>query len=189
MAQYITHTYAKEKKRMFNAICNGDFEEVQRIVKKDHGIVHIKDCLGWTPLDVVIASGKLDIAKFLFEKDGRPNLDIYHCDKKYTPVHHAVLSRHTDTLKWAFTKNVLSLDVLKNEYLKMTPLDYAIYEEEWETAALIQRLIHLDPVFLAMQRAKRDYHQMCVLRRLPDELLDMVVDEVAARFHIKVVWH
>ena len=69
----------------------------------------------------------------------------------------------------------------------MTPLDIAIEKKHWQIANLLGRLLHLDPVFLAMQRAKRDYHQ-CVLRRLPDELLDTIVEEVAARFYLKVKW-
>ena len=44
----------------------------------------------------------------------------------------------------------------------------------------------VEDVFLTMQRAKRD-HQSTLLRRLPDELLDMVIDEVAQRFYLKVV--
>ena len=91
------------------------------------------------------------------------------------------------TLKWVFAENILSRDVLKIENVNgKTPLDKAISRKKWETAALFRRLLHLDPVFLAMQCAKRDHN--CVLRRLPDELLDMVVDEVAARHNLKVVW-
>ena len=73
--------------------------------------------------------------------------------------------------------------MLKNKRYGRTPLDVA----SEENAVLLLRLIYVEPVFLAMHRAKRD-HRQCVLRRLPNELLDMVVDEVAARFHLKVEW-
>ena len=151
--------------------------------------LNIKDHNGKTPLDVAIAEGNLEMAKFLFEKGGRPNLENY-CDGKWTPVHEATRTGKTAILKWLFTEKILPLRVLniKNKY-ELTPLDEAIACGKLETAAIFRRLLHLDPVFLAMQRAKRDYHQMCVLRRLPNELLDMVVEEVAAHHGLKVVWH
>ena len=151
-------------------------------------VLKIKNRWKRTPLDVAIAFGKLEIAKFLFEKGGRPNLYIYYCDGDHTPVHHAANYGYAATLKWAFTEKILPLSVLniQDEWEK-TPLDCAITNEKWKTAALLQRLMYFDPVFLAMQRAKRDHHRT-LLRRLPNELLDMVVDEVAARFHLKVVW-
>ena len=149
--------------------------------------VHIKD-RGRTPLDCAIACGKLEIAKFLSEKGGRPNLEVYCHDREdCNPVFRAVIHGHTDTLKWVFVEDVCPLYVLNvKDEQKMTPLYNAIIHERLEIATFLQRLpIH--PVFLAMQRAKRDYHQ-CVLRRLPDELLDMIVDKVAVRFHLEVVW-
>ena len=91
-------------------------------------------------------------------------------------------------MEWVFENKVLPLRVLniKNDY-GWTPLELAFRWRNMKTVALLQHFIHiLDSVFLAMQRAKRD-HQ-CVLRRLPNELLDMVVDEVAARYQLKVVW-
>ena len=143
-------------------------------------------CSGWTPIDIAIAHGRLEIAQFLFEKGGRPNLKI-HCDGEDTPVHHAARRGCTETLKWIFTEKILPLRVLQiKDDNGRTPLNCAIYQKEWRTASLIQRL-PIDYVFLAMQRAKRDNHQ-CALRQLPDELLDMVVDEVATRFRLKVVW-
>ena len=150
-------------------------------------VLEVKDNLQKTPLDCAIAEGKLEMAKYLWEMGGRPNLEIYYRDEKWTPVHCATRWGNTSTLKWAFTEKVLPLNVLniKNDQ-KRTPLDEAIACGKLETAALFRRFMYMDPVFLAMQRAKRDYQ--CVLRRLPNELLDMVVDEVAARFYIKVVW-
>ena len=147
-------------------------------------VLNIKNSNGLTPLDVAIARGRLEIAKLLWEMDGLPNLGIY-CDReRSTPVHGAALNGHTSTLKWAFTEKVLPLHVLNvKDYSERTPLVIAISESE--TAVLLRRL-PINPVFLAMQRAKRDYQ--CVLRRLPNELLDMVVDEVALRFDLKVVW-
>ena len=127
-----------------------------------------------------------------FEMGRRPNLN--YRDGNTTPAHWIAYYGHTETLKWAFTtENVLPLWVLriKNEE-KETPLDIAIFKPNQETKALLQRLIHnlnvmdVMNVFLAIQCAKRDYQ--CVLRRLPDELLDMVVDKVAARYGLKVVW-
>ena len=153
-----------------------------------HDMLKFKHWNGCTPFDIAIECGNLDTAKYLWEKGGRPNFEIYYCDGKWTPVHKAAFCGYTKTLKWLFTENVLSLDALKiKDGWKLTPLDFAMSEKEWETAALIRRLMYFDLVFVAMQRAKRDYHQTCVLRRLPDELLDMVVDEVAARHNLKVV--
>ena len=147
---------------------------------------NVKTSNGWTPIDVAIASGKLEMVKFLWDMGGRPNLEIYR-DRSETPVHDAACCGETATLKWAFTESILPLCVLNiKNYNGWTPLDEAIFWKKWEFVALFRRLMHLDPVFLAMQRAKRDFHQM--LRRLPDELLDMVVDEVAARHRLKVVW-
>ena len=130
-------------------------------------------------LDTAIGYGKLEIAQFLWREKGvKPEECI--------SVHCAAFSGYTSVLKWLFENNIFSINVLKKKISGKTPLDYAIVQSRWETAALLRRL-PVDPVFLAMQRAKRD-HSSCVLRRLPNELLDMVVDEMAARFHLKVVW-
>ena len=156
-------------------------------------VLKIKNRWKRTPLDEAIACGNLEAAKFLFEKGGRPNLDEVYCDKvfyngKWIPVHRVAQYGCTNILEWIFAEGVLPLRVLniQNEW-KMTPLDIAIAHGNLETAALLQRLMYFNPVFLAMQRAKRDHHRT-LLRRLPNELLDMVVDEVAARFRIKVEW-
>ena len=244
---------------IFKKLFNGDFEKVKRIINEDPQWVQIKDNERWTSLDYAIACGKLDIAKFLFEKGGRPNLDEVYCDGFFTPVHIAAWWEYTttlkwvlekevlplrtfniknhngwtpldeaimwgkleiakylwenggqpnlefycrdgsytpmhnaarreytaNTLKWVFTKKILPLCVLQiKDEEKMTPLDVA----SGETATLFQNLIHLDSVFLAMQCAKKHDHNGTLLRRLPNELLDMVVDEVAQRFHLRVVW-
>ena len=147
-------------------------------------VLNSKDCYRWTPLDEAISRGKLETAKFIWEMGGRPNLEHYR-DGKWTSVHEAAYYGKTTTLKWVFAKGVLPLDMLniKNQYDR-TPLDESFRCNR--TAALLRRLIHLDPVFLAMHRAKRD--RQCVLRRLPDELLDMIVDVVGARHGLKVVW-
>ena len=164
-----------------------NLEEVKRIVNECREIVHIKDDCEWTPLDVAIEYGDLDIAQFLCGMGGRPNLDIYR-DGEWTPMHTAAWWGKTTILKWVFKEGILPLRVLNiKDHNGKTPLDRAIFQKKWETVAFLRRLLHLDPVFLAMQRAKHDYHQ-CVLRRLPDELLDMVVDEAAARHNLKVVW-
>ena len=152
--------------------------------------LNIKDQDKWTPLDVAIAFGKLETAKCLWDNmGGRPNLDEVYCDGKWTPVHDA--AKYATILEWAFKENILPLSVLQNKNRSgCTPLDKAISENQWETASLLRRLMYVDPVFLAMQRAKRDHNHQCVLllRRLPTELLDMVVDEVAARHGLQVVW-
>ena len=150
-------------------------------------MLNVKDNWKKTPLDSAIGCGKLEMAKFLFEKGGQPNLEIYY-DGQYSPVYWAAKRGHSTTLKWVFAEKVLSLDVLKIEDRErmMTPLEIAFYKKKRKTAALLRRLLYVEPVFLAMQRAKRD--RRCVLRRLPDELLDWVVDEVVRRFHLKVVW-
>ena len=151
-------------------------------------VLKIKDDYGWTPFDHAIASGRLETAKYLWEIGGRPNIDIYSRDGFYTPAHWVAYCGHTETLEWAFKENILPLSGLQIKTRSgCTPLDKAISENQWETASLLRRL-PVDPVFLAMHRVKRDDHQMCVLRRLPNELLDMVVDEVARRFHLQVVW-
>ena len=151
-------------------------------------VLNIKSKYELTPLDIAIRAGKLENAKLLWgEMGGRPNLKIYR-NGEWTPVHWAALYGYTVTLTWVFKEKVLSLDVLNiKDCDGLTPLDVAISEKKWETAALLRRL-QINLIFLAMHRAKRDFHQMCVLRRLPDELLDMVVDEVAARFNLVVVW-
>ena len=149
-------------------------------------VLNIKDCDKWTPLDHAIIWGNLEMAQFLFEQGGRPNLENYR-DGENTPVHKAVRWRNTTTLEWAFTKNVLPLSVLNvKEQWKRTPLDIAICFERWEIAVFLRRLSSVCTIFMAMHCAKRDHH--CVLRCLPDELLDMVVDKVAARLRIKVEW-
>ena len=148
---------------------------------------NVKTISEWTPLDYAILMGRPEMVQYLWEKGGRPNLEIYYnYGRKYQiyPVHNAVRDRQIKNLKWAFENKVLPLEVLTIEDCHgKIPFEVAINEKE---RAIFQRLL-IDPVFLAMQRAKRDYQ--CVLRRLPDELLDLVVDEVAARFHLKVVWH
>ena len=154
-------------------------------------VLNIKTKNEWTPLDVAIKNGQLEMAKFLFEEGAQPNLEIYR-DGFFTPVHHAAqdvgCNGTFETLKWVFENKVLPLNILNvKAHNEWTPLNCATFGGKWKTKALFRRLLHLDPVFLAMQRAKRDYHQRCALRRLPDELLDMVVDEVAARLHLKVV--
>ena len=151
-------------------------------------VLKIKNKWKLTPLDEAISWDKLEMAQYLWDKGGRPNFEIYYCDGKRSPVHKAASCGYTKTLKWLFTENVLSLDALKiKDERRKTPLDCAIDYRELETAALIRRLMYFNPVFLAMQRAKRNHHRT-LLRRLPDELLDMVVDKVAARFDLKVVW-
>ena len=149
-------------------------------------VLNIKDDNGWTPLDCAIAHGNLEIAQYLWGIDGQPNLEMY-CNEKITPVHHAALYGHNAVLEWFFTKGILPLRVLNVKYeCGWAPLDFAIHRHNIQTAALLRRL-PINAAFLALHHAKRDYYQ-CVLRRLPDELLDMVVDEVAARFHLKIIW-
>ena len=139
----------------------------------------------WTPLDCIIEYGRLEMMQYLWEMGGRPNLDIYR-DGNFTPVHQAARYGKTTNLKWVFENKVLPWSVLHiKDKGKKTPLDWAIINRQWETAVFIQ-CFFIDLVFLAMQRAKRDHR--CVLRRLPNELLDMVVEEVAVRFDLKVVW-
>ena len=121
---------------IFSAICREYFEEVKRIVKENPEIVHIKDSNGWTPLDKAIAWGKLEIAKFLFEKGGRSDFD---CDgrKRNTPVHHAAHRGFTTTLKWGF-KNIFRLPVLKIKTRDgRTPLDEAIAGGKLETVKFL----------------------------------------------------
>lgn len=243
---------------IFNAVRNANLEEVKRMVNEDPKCVHIQDTSEWTPLDHAIYYNKLDVARFLRVKGGRPNSKIY-CNGCWNPVHATARSGHTATLKWLIEETDLSIDMLKNkdatrktpldhaidcakletakflwemggrpnleiyrddiwpgpmhcvarfgctdilewifvkkvlplsvlniiDCMDQTPLDFAIEHGKLENAALLRRL----PVysgFLAMQRAKRDYQ--CVLRKLPNELLDMVVDVAAARFHLKVAW-
>ena len=152
-------------------------------------MLNIKDRDRWTSLDIAIAYGKnLETAKCLWEMGGRPNLEIYH-NGIFTPIHHVILSKHTVIfLKWVFAEKVLPLSVLNAKECGLSPLDFAIIKKQWETAALLRRLLHnLDSVILAMQRTKRD-RQSTLLRRLPDELLDMVVDEVATRSYLVVKW-
>ena len=152
-------------------------------------VLNIKGPWKMTPLDDAIADGKLEMAKFLFEKGGRPNLDEVYCDGEWTPVHAAARSGRIEILKWVFAEKILPLNVLNiKDYDGCTPLDYAIASGYRKTITLFRHLLYVEPVFLAIQRAKRDYHQMSVLRRLPNELLDMVVDEVAVRYHLEVVW-
>ena len=151
-------------------------------------VLKIKDDLQGTPFDSAIACGKLEMVKYLWEMGGRPNLEAYS-DGEWTPMHRAVeyVDGHTTvTLKWTFAENVLPLRVLNiKDHDGKTPLDWAIFRKKWEHVALFQHLL-FNPVCLAIQLAKRDYQ--CILRRLPDELLDTIVEEVAARFYLKMKW-
>ena len=244
------HHRIEKMKRIFDAIC--DIHSVRSVVEKNPQSVNVRNGWKWTPLDCAINLGRLEVAKYLWEKGGKPNLDIY-CEGKYAPIHGAAYNGDTDTFEWVFTEGVLSLDVLKIKNDNgWTPLDIAIACDRLENAKYLWRIggkpnldiyrhgkwtpVHyaaqsgyieilkwiftegvlplsvlliknknqktpidraifrvetatllVDPIFLAMQRAKRDHHRT-LLRRLPDELLDMVVDEVAARLHLKVVW-
>ena len=150
-------------------------------------VLNIKGRDGMTPIDCAIDYVNLKIAKYLWDMGGRPNLEIY-CDWHNTPVHEAAHCEESAMMKWIFTEGVLPLSVLniKDHKWGRTPFDIVISKKQWETVTFLGRF-YLDPVFLAMQRAKRDYRQ-CVLRRLPNELLDMVVEEVAARLYLKVKW-
>ena len=156
-------------------------------------VFNIKYNDGWTPLDIAIAEGKLEIAKHLWEIGGRPNTEIY-CDRNFSSVHCAAKYGYVDILKWIVKEKVLPRSAFQfKDRWEQTPLNLAIHYKKYrrsinfeEIIAFLQRLIHVDPVFLAMQRAKRDHE--CVLRRLPNELLDMVVDVVASRFHLEVEW-
>ena len=117
--------------------CN-NLEEVKRIVEENPKYMNILDHEGRTPLDVAITHGKLEIAQFLFEKGGQPNLEIYRDGNYIIPVHYAALSGYTATLKWAFENNVLSLDVLKvKDEWKTTPLDRAISHDKLEMAQFL----------------------------------------------------
>ena len=123
-----------------------NFEEVECIVAQNPENVHITNWNEWTPLDVSIAYGRLEMAQFFWEKDGQPNREKY-CDGKWTPVHCAVSHGHTETLEWAFDNGVLSLDVLcVEDDMGKTPLGCAIERNqqeivvfllEQETAALL----------------------------------------------------
>ena len=146
----------------FYIINNGNIEEVKRIVKVNPNCVHVKDWKKWTPLDIAIEHGHLEMAKFLWEEGGRPNLDAY-CDGEWTPVHEAALYGEIAILKWVFAKGVLPLRVLQiKDEEKMTPLDVAIAYEELETAAIIRRL-QVEPVFSGdAPRKGRSSSNVCV---------------------------
>ena len=158
-------------------------------------VFNIRDPYGMTPLDDAIAFQNLEMAKLLWEinkqnkRNKRPNHDISRNRYlRHTPVHWAALYGKTATLEWIYTEGVFPLHVFNaKNHNRETPLDVAIHQKKWETVAFLRRLMYVDPVFLAMHRAKRD-HPQCVLRRLPNELLDMIVDEVASRHGLKVVW-
>ena len=154
-------------------------------------VLNVEDYNGWTPLDVAIAEGKLEMAKFLFEKGGRPNLDIYSDEKLTTPVHETMYHcRDPRFLKWLFTKNILPLHVLqiKNYSDMRTPLERYPRSNSTtkNTVSFLQDLIRVDAVFLMIQLAKRDHR--CILRRLPNELLDMIMDMVAEHFNLVAVY-
>ena len=180
------------------AIVWKNFDTLKRLILAVPGYLSQCGESGYYPLDVAIMCGRLEMARYLCGMGGRPNLDIY-CDGKFTPVHEAAYYGHTETLKWVFTENVLPLNVLNiKDHIGNTPLDCAIARfcviahldhifrtRKRETVALLRRF-QMHSVFLAMHRAKRD-HRQCVLRRLPNELLDMVVEEVAAHFDLVVV--
>ena len=147
--------------------------------------LNIKDSDGWTPLDWAIADLKFEMAQCLWKMGGRPNLEKYY-DGNYTTVHKIAGGGYTNLLKWTFDEKIFPLDVFNmKDHKKRTPLDFAIVTGQQDAAAFLRRL-RVYFVFSVMQCVKRD-HQ-CVLRRLPDELLDMVVDVVASRFHLMVEW-
>ena len=202
IAKYL---WKKDGRPNFNAYCDGTHTPVHEAARCEHAVtlnwvfenevlpldimLKIKNHDKNTLLDIAIGHGRLEeMAKYLWEKGGRPNLEIYR-DRIFTPVHWAAKIGNIVNLKWVFTEKVLPLRVFNvKDQWKMTPLDWAIYWGNRKTAAFLRRLVYVYPVLWAMQCTKRDFHQMCVLRRLPDELLDMVVDEVAARFNLVVVW-
>ena len=74
-----------------------DLESVKRIVAQNPKSVNIPNHNGWAPLDIAISYAKLDVARFLFEKGGRPNLDAYH-DGNETPVHSTAYDGKTANL-------------------------------------------------------------------------------------------
>ena len=152
-------------------------------------VLNVKDDENHTPLDNAIHDGDLETAKLLWEMGGRPNLDEVYCDGEWSPLYDTVRWGCTTILKWGFTEGVLPLHILKNKCDGRTLLDVAISYRIQETVAFLRDLQQVCTTFLAIQLAKRDHRQMCVLRRLPNELLDMVVEEVAARHNRKVVWH
>lgn len=139
----------------------------------------IKHNAGLIPLDYAIVFGQLDIAQFLWE-NGRQfskqfnkqfiNVRRYHIFRSHIYTFHEQIL----PIRWSL------FDFEHVELARSTSREIS------KNVSLFQKRIYVDPVFLAMQRAKRD-HQ-CVLCRLPNELLDMVVDEVAARFRLKVEW-
>ena len=167
---------------IFNAIQKGCVEVVQRFIATHPEIVKSKTHHGWTVFDCAIAWGTLEIAQYIWKNGGRPSLvdDLYR-DGEYSPLHEAVRFGEPATLKWVLETNIFPFRVFQfKDNIMFGLLDHAVISKRWETATILQNLFQVYSVFLAMQRAKRD-HQ-CVLCRLPNELLDMVVDEVAARF-------
>ena len=155
-------------------------------------ILKIKDRRGRTPFDQAIVSGHPNIAQCILEKGARPNVEEEYCHEgKVTPVHCAASYGFTATLKWLFiTEKVLPLRVLAiKDKRGRTPLENAEFRKQEETAKLLRILtrgISVEETFLIIQLAKRDHR--CVLRRLPDELLNKIVDQVAAHFDLVVVW-
>ena len=171
------------------AIWTRNIGRVQSIIEKNPQSVHdMYDGIStWSPLDRAIAFGNLDIARLIRRNGGRPTPS--KPVSYISPVRFCARWGSTSTLKWVFENNIYPSTILITKDSKgCTPLDHARIKKQWETLAFLQKLLYVDPVFLAIQRAKRDYHQCCALRRLPDELLDMVVDEVARHFDLKVVW-
>ena len=158
-------------------------------------ILCFKDVDEFFPLDAAMYGGCVETAKLLWEYGGRSNLDgIYFnpliCE---TPIHTAAYTRNIDMLKWTFENGILPLEVLDIDAGEGTPLDIAMDRRDCEVTINYLKNIHktkllIKTIFPAMQRAKRDHRGGTLLRRLPHELLDMVVDEVAARAQRRVEW-
>ena len=137
----VDRRYKIEKmKQISTAIHNRDFDRLQRIIEENPKCVHIKNSRGWTPLDIAISYRRLEMAQFLFEKGGRPNLENYRDRRRYwdTPVHRVAQYGHTAILKWIFTEDVLPLRVLNIEsFCGYTPMDDAISCGKLEAAQFL----------------------------------------------------
>lgn len=125
-----------------SAACYGDVATLKWVFARNIfslDMLKMKDSLRRTPLDCAIAYSKPEIAQFLFEKGGKPNLEVY-CNREHTPVHEAARVGCAGTLRWVFMeKNILSPDVLRIESAigRRTPLDLAIAFGNLEIAKLL----------------------------------------------------
>ena len=145
-------------------------------------MLEIKNSDGRTLLDLSIFHNNLKAAKFFWENGGKLNPNFYYRDREWNIVHYCASRGRTAMLRWIFEEGVVSLKVLHIRNNRgRTPLDVTIECDCLEMATFLRKFYMVDMVRM-MWLAKRDCNTL--LRKLPDELLDMIVEKIATGFNL-----